>query len=182
MRSPIPLVRFVAAALWLASLPLSPSASADEPATAKGTWSVDGREVDLKHVRAFREPEPFGKGTSPCVLLSNQPVPDEAIPDDDEGVATLLDLMRSGPTRALQICFDAGGSKLRNVNDAFAFHPDVSPGKFGFQGFHQWAPKPESGRIAGRLTGAGDTNAGGRWTDEVELSVPLAAESTRANP
>lgn len=165
-----------AARLLCATLLLPAGLAAADEATATGKWVVDGKTTELRHVRAFREPDPFGKGTNPCVLLSNEPVPDAAVPDDDEGIAELLDLMRSGPMRALQICFDATGRKLRGVNDAFTFHPEVSPGRFGFQGFHEYAPKPAAGRIAGRVTGAGDTNAGGKWSDEVELSVPMPAE------
>ena len=164
-------VRLLSATIFLPAM----LAAADE-ATATGAWVVDGKTTELRHARAFREPDPFGKGTNPCVLLSNEPVPDAAVPDDDDGIAELLDRMRSGPLRALQICFDATGQKLRNVNDAFVFHPGISPGRFGFQGFHKFAPKPAAGRITGRVTGAGDTNSGGKWTDEVELSAPMPAE------
>lgn len=146
---------------------------ADEP-RARGKWIVDGKAVELTHVRAFREPDPFGRGTNPCVLLSNEPVPDAALPAGDEGIAKLLDLMRQGTMRALQVCFDATGTKLRDVNDAYSFHPGVSAGRHGFQGFHEFAPDPAAqGRIAGRLTGAGSTDDGGQWTDEAELSVAL---------
>jgi hypothetical protein len=161
----------------LASLFLSATSAAAAPAggdaQSSGKWVVDGKTVELRHARAFREPDPFGKGTNPCVLVSSEPVPDAAVPDDDEGIAELLDLMRSGALRALQVCFDANGTKLRNVNDVFTFHPDVSPGRFAFQGHHQFIAKPAPGRIAGKLTGSGDTNSGGKWSVDVELSAPM---------
>jgi hypothetical protein len=150
--------------------------AADE-ATASGKWVIDGKTVVLGHARAFREAAPFGRGTSPCVLLSDAPVPDAAVPDGDEGIAELLDLMRAGKLVALQVCFDTSGRKLRDVNDAFAFHPGISPGRHAFQGFHRFAPDPNAkDRIAGKLTGAGDTLEGGTWTDEATLSAPLPAE------
>jgi hypothetical protein len=145
-------------------------------AQSSGKWIVDGKTVELRHARVFREPDPFGKGTNPCVVVSNEPVPDAAIPDDDEGIAELLDLMRGGALRALQVCFDASWTKLRNVNDVVTFHPDVSPGRFALQGYHQFAAKPAPGRIAGKLTGSGETNSGGTWTDEIELSAPMPPE------
>jgi len=168
-------VALLCAALALPAL--GAAAAPAEEAQATGRWIVDGQTVELRHARAFREPDPFGNGTNPCVLVSNEKVPDAAVPADDEGIAELLDLMRQGTLRALQVCFDASGQKLRNVNDVFTFHPGVSPGRFGFQGFHRFTPKADvAGRIAGRLTGAGDTNAGGKWSDEVELSAPMPKE------
>jgi hypothetical protein len=145
-------------------------------ATATGKWIVDGQTIELRFARSFREPDPFGKGTNPCVLVSNEAVPDAAVPDDDEGISELLDLMRGGQLRAMQICFDSTGSKLRAVNDVFTFHPGVSPGRFGLQGYHRFSPKSASGRIAGKLEGSGETMSGGKWTDEVELSAPMPAE------
>lgn len=163
-----------AACLLCAALALPAAASAATETRAAGKWIVDGKVVELTHVRAFREPDPFGRGTNPCVLLSNEPVPDAAVPADDEGISKLLGLMREGTLRALQVCFDATGAKLRDVNDAFSFHPGVSAGRHGFQGFHQFTPDPAAkGPIAGKLTGAGSTDDGGQWTDEVELSVAL---------
>jgi hypothetical protein len=103
-------------------------------------------------------------------------VPDDAVPDDDDGVAELLDRMRSGTLRALQVCFDATGTKLRNVNDVFTFHPAVSPGRFALQGFHQFTSQPTEGRIAGKLKGSGATSSGGAWSDAVELSVDMPRE------
>jgi hypothetical protein len=159
---------------------LLPCAAAAAPAggeaQASGRWTVGGDTVELRHARAFREPDPFGNGTNPCLLVSNEPVPDAAVPDNDEGIAELLDRMRSGALRALQVCFDATGAKLRNVNDVFVFHPGLSPGRFGLQGFHQFTAKPVKDRIAGKLTGSGDTDSGGTWSDEIELSAPIPAE------
>jgi hypothetical protein len=103
-------------------------------------------------------------------------VPDDAVPDDDEGIGKLLDRMRSGGLRALQVCFDVSGAKLRNVNDVTTFHPGVSPGRFALQGYHQFTPQPTAGRIAGKLTGSGETMSGGPWSDQVELSAPMPAE------
>jgi hypothetical protein len=165
------------ALVWLfVALTLPAVATAADEASAHGKWTVAGKTVELVHVRAFREPDPFGRGTIPCVLLSNEPVPDTAVPVSDDGVSKLLDLMRSGTLRALEICFDGAGTKLRDVNDAYTFHPDVSPGRFALQGFHTFVPDPAAkGRIAGKLTGAGDTNDGGRWTDEAAFSVPMPA-------
>jgi hypothetical protein len=130
-------------------------------------------------VRGFRVADPFGKGTIPCLLLSNEPVPDAAVPDDDEGIAELLDLVRGGTLRALQVCFDASGSALRRVNDVFVFHPGVSPGRFGLQGFHRFAARATSGtagRIAGALDGSGTTPDDRAWSVALELSAPLPAE------
>jgi hypothetical protein len=145
-------------------------------ATATGKWIVDGQTIELRFARSFREPDPFGKGTNPCVLVSNEAVPDAAVPDDDEGISALLDLMRGGPMRALQVCFDATGGKLRNINDIFTFHPAVSPGRLGFQGYHQFTAKPAAGRIAGNLSGKAETQSGGSWSVEVELSAPMPPE------
>ena len=152
------------------------AAVAADDAKASGKWTVDGQAVELKFARSFREPDPFGKGTNPCVLVSNEAVPDAAVPDDDDGIAELLDLMREGAMRALQICFDATGTKLRSVNDVFTFHPGVSPGRFGFQGYHQFTAKPAAGRIAGKLSGKGETQSGGSWSVEAELSAPMPSE------
>jgi hypothetical protein len=127
-------------------------------------------------VRGFREADPFGKGTNPCLLLSNAPVPDAAVPDDDEGIALLLDLVRGGTLRALQVCFEASGAALRRVNDVFVFHPGVSPGRFGLQGFHRFAATPAAGRIAGALDGSGTTPDDRAWSVALELSAPLPAE------
>lgn len=163
--------------LLCSALLLPVAAAAAEEATASGRWIVDGKTYELGHARVFREADPFGRGTNPCVLVSSAPVPDAAVPADDEGIAELLGLMRAGKLVALQICFDATGRKLRDVNDVFAFHSGVSPGRFGFQGFHRFAPDPAAkDRIAGRLTGAGDTNDGGKWTDEIVLSAPIPQE------
>ena len=163
-------------ALLLGTILVTPAVAADDAARVSGSWTVDGQRLELGHARVFREADPFGKGTNPCVLASNEAVPDAAVPDDDEGIAELLDLMRSGTLRALQVCFDASGTKLRSVNDVFVFHPGISPGRFGFQGFHRFAATPAAGRIAGKLSGAGETNAGGTWSDEVEISVAMPAE------
>ena len=166
--------------LWiLGSVLLLPAAAAAaEEATASGKWIVDGKTYELGHARVFREADPFGRGTNPCVLVSSAPVPDAALPKDDEGIGALLGLMREGKLVALQVCFDAAGQKLRDVNDVFVFHPGVSPGRFGFQGFHRFAPDPAGkDRIAGKLTGAGDTNDGGKWTDEVVISAPIPKEN-----
>jgi hypothetical protein len=162
---------------YLAFVSVAPIPAADPPAraSATGSWTVAGERTVLAHARAFREPEPFGKGTSPCVLVSNEPVPDAAVPDDDEGIAELLDRMREGGLRALQVCFDAAGEQLRAVNDVFTFHPGVSPGRFGLQGFHSFASRREAGRIAGRLTGRGTTMDDRPWSVEVELSAPAPA-------
>jgi hypothetical protein len=113
-------------------------ASADD-SEVSGKWIVDGQTVELKFGRSFREADPFGKGTNPCLLISNEAVPDEAVPDDDEGIAALLDLMRDGGLRALQVCLDSSGAKLRNVNDVVVFHPGISPGRFALQGYHKLA-------------------------------------------
>ena len=34
-------------------------------AQSSGKWIVEGKTVELRHARAFREPDPFGKGTNP---------------------------------------------------------------------------------------------------------------------
>jgi hypothetical protein len=168
--------RLPALALLLCLAVVLPAVAAGDEARVAGSWTVDGQRLELGHARVFREADPFGKGTNPCVLASKEAVPDAAVPDDDEGIAELLDLVRSGTLRALQVCFDASGTKLRGVNDVFVFHPGISPGRFGFQGFHRFAAKATAGRIAGRLSGAGETNAGGTWSDEVEISVAMPAE------
>ncbi len=163
--------------ILFSALLLPTAAVAAEEATATGKWIVDGKTYELGHARVFRDADPFGRGTNPCVLASSAPVPDAAVPDDDEGIAELLDLMRAGKVVALQVCFDATGTKLRDVNDVFTFHPGVSPGRFGFQGFHQFVPDPAAkDRIAGKLTGAGETNDGGKWTDEIAISSPIPKE------
>jgi hypothetical protein len=164
----------LATAAFLA-LAAAATAAGDE-ASASGKWIVEGQTVELRFARAFREPDPFGKGTNPCVLVSNVAVPDAAVPDDDEGIAELLDRMREGELRALAVCFDPTGTKLRSVNDVFTFHPGVSPGRFGLQGYHRFSPKKADGRIAGKLEGSGDTNSGGSWSDAIELSAPMPPE------
>ena len=135
-----------------------------------GKWTVDGQTIELKFARSFREADPFGKGTNPCLLISNEAVPDEAVPDDDEGIAALLDRMRDGGLRALQVCFDSNGAKLRNVNDVVVFHPGISPGRFALQGYHKLAAMFGQGRIAGKLQGNGETSSGGAWSDEIDLA------------
>jgi len=166
--------------LFLAVLTVAPwtagSAAAKDAATASGTWTVAGQKTELLQARTFREADPFGNGTNPCVLVSNLPVPDEAVPVDDDAIGKLLDLMRSGEMRAFQVCFDASGTKLRNVNDVVTFHPGVSPGRFAIQGFHEFASKGGKGRIAGKLTGSGTGWDDAPWSVTVELSVPLPAE------
>ena len=149
------------------------AAAAGGDAQATGKWTVESQTLELHHARAFRETDPFGKGTNPCVLISNEPVPDDAVPNDEDGIAKLLDRMRDGATRAFQVCFDATGAKLRNVNDVVVFHPGISPGRFVLQGFHQFAAKSGAGTIAGKLTGSGETMSGGSWSDEVDLSAPI---------
>jgi hypothetical protein len=164
------------AALLTSAIAAAVPVAAAGDATATGKWIVDGQTIELRFARAFREPDPFGKGTNPCVLVSNEAVPDAAVPVDDEGIGELLDLMRGGATRALQVCFDATGAKLRNVNDVFTFHPGVSPGRFGLQGYHRFTPKKTEGRIVGRLEGSGETMSGGAWKDEIEISAPMPRE------
>ena len=117
----VPIFPGLFSATLLCALLLLPAAAAPAGADAQasGKWIVEGKTVELRHARAYREPDPFGKGTNPCVLVSNEPVPDAAVPDDDEGIGELLDSMRSGALRALQVCFDATGAKLRSVNDVF---------------------------------------------------------------
>ena len=149
---------------------------AAETARASGVWIVAGEKIELAHARAFREADPFGRGTNPCVLVSNESVPDDAVPEDDEGIAELLERMRNGTLRALQVCFDASGKSLRNVNDVLVFHPGISPGRFGFQGHHRFAPRAGAVGIAGRLSGAGTTAEGVAWSDEVEIEAELPAE------
>jgi hypothetical protein len=164
------------AALLTSAIAAAIPVAAAGGATATGKWIVDGQTIELRFARAFREPDPFGKGTNPCVLVSNEAVPDAAVPDEDEGIGELLDLMRGGKLRAMQICFDSTGTKLRNVNDVFTFHPGVSPGRFGLQGYHRFSSKSASGRITGKLEGSGETMSGGEWSDEVEFSAPMPPE------
>jgi hypothetical protein len=152
-------------------------ASADDAATAAGKWVVDGKSVEIRYAVAFREPEPFGRGTSPCVLASNEPVPAGMIPVDDDAIARLVGKTREGTLRALEVCFDASGRRLRDVNDVVVFHPGISPGRHALQGFHEYAPRPAApGRLAGRLTGSGDTDSGGKWSDTLDLAAPLPPE------
>ena len=155
-------------AIVLGAMPFAASAQANE---ASGKWTVDGQTIELD-VRTFvlREADPFGKGTNPCLLVSNEKVPDEAVPDDDEGIAALLDRMRDGGLRALQVCFESNGAKLRNVNDVVVFHPGISPGRFALQGYHKLAATFGQGRIAGKLQGNGETDSGGAWSDEIDLA------------
>lgn len=164
--------------LLLAALALPQSALAADEARATGQWTVAGKSVELTQARVYREADPFGRGTSPCVLASNEAVPDEALPTTDEGIAKLLDRMRSGKLRALAVCFDESGRRLRDVNDLATFHPDVSPGRHAYQGFAQFAPAgAAAGRIAGKLTGSGtavETDA--PWSVELDLSVPMPAK------
>jgi hypothetical protein len=171
MRAPTTLLATIAF-LALAAV----AAAAGDEASASGKWIVDGQTVELRFARAFREPDPFGKGTNPCVLVSNEAVPDSAVPDDDEGIGELLDRMREGKVRALAVCFDSTGTKLRNVNDVYTFHPGVSPGRFSLQGYHRFSPKKADGRVAGKLEGSGNTNSGGSWSDVIELSAPMPPE------
>lgn len=172
-------VRTPAFALLLGLALTQPAAAADAARVA-GTWTVDGQRIELAHLRGFREADPFGNGTNPCLLASNEPVPDAAVPDDDEGIAELLDRMRSGALRALQVCFDASGTQLRRINDVFVFHPGVSAGRFGLQGFHRFAARAgagaAAGTIAGKLDGSGTTENGRPWSVALELAAPLPAE------
>jgi len=151
-----------------------------DDATVSGTWTVGGETVALAHARVFLEADPFGRGLDPCLLASNQDVPDEAVPDDDGGIAKLLGRMRESGLRALQVCFERDGSGLRAVNDVFTFHPEVSPGRFGLQGFHRFVPAAgaPAGKIAGQLTGSGTTMSGEvAWSDELELTLTLPPAS-----
>jgi hypothetical protein len=155
---------------------------------ASGRWTVDGGAVELRHAVAFREVDPFGKGTNPCVLASTAPVAVDAVPVDDAAIVGLLERMRTSDLRALQVCFDASGTKLRSVHDVVVFHPAVSPGRFALQGFHTFSPSasaratgaPAAGenvlRIAGRLTGSGTTQADRPWSVDLTLDLPLPAE------
>jgi hypothetical protein len=164
--------------LLLAALALPQAALAAGETRATGKWTVAGKSVELAHARVYREADPFGRGTNPCVLASTEPVPDEALPTSDEGIAKLLDRMRSGKLRALAVCFDESGRRLRDVNDLATFHPDVSPGRHTYQGFAQFAPAgAAAGRIAGKLTGSGTTvETEAPWSVELELSVPMPAK------
>ena len=168
----------VLSGLLLTVLALPRVATAAEETRAKGKWTVAGKSVELTQARVYREADPFGRGTNPCVLASNEAVPDEALPTTDEGIAKLLDRMRSGKLRALAVCFDESGRRLRDVNDLATFHPDVSPGRHTYQGFAQFAPSgAAAGRIAGKLTGSGtavETDA--PWSVEIEISVPMPAK------
>jgi len=171
------LATLMVSALWLLAVR---GALASDESSVQGKWTVGGQTTEFRHLRTFREPEPFGHGTSPCLLASNEPVPDEAVPADDAGISKLLDKMRRGGLRALQVCFDSTGSKLRGVNDVFVFHPGISPGRFAFQGFHQLAGKPVAGHLAGRLTGSGSTNDGGAWSDSLTFDAPVPPEESSA--
>ena len=171
------MLRTTTALLLSSSILVATSAgAAGADATASGKWTVEGQTVELRFARAFREADPFGKGTNPCVLVSNEAVPDAAVPDDDEGISELLDLMRGGAMRALQVCFDSTGANLRSINDVTTFHPGVSPGRFVLQGYHRFSAKPAAGRIAGKLEGSGETQSGGPWSDAIEISAPMPAE------
>lgn len=167
--------------ILVAACVVAAAARGADDARATGSWTVGGETVALVHARAFLEADPFGHGLDPCLLASNQAVPDEAVPDDDQGIAKLLGRMRESGLRALQVCFARDGSGLRAVNDVFTFHPEISPGRYGLQGFHRFAPASPAvaGRIAGKLTGSGTTMSGdGAWSDELELAltVPPAAQ------
>jgi len=166
----------LALAVFAGALPLRAAPEAED--RVAGRFTVGDHSAVLDHVRVFREVDPFGRGTNPCLVASNEPLPDDAVPDDDEGIAALLDRMRSGNLRALQICFRVDGRALRSVNDAVVFHPEVSPGRFAFQGFHDFTPTgPGPGRIAGKLVGSGTTPESELpWTDELEFSVALPPE------
>ncbi len=118
------IARIVVGSLGAGACLASALAVATEQTTAVGSWTVAGETVELRHGRAFLEADPFGRGSNPCLLASNQPVPDAALPDDDEGISKLLALMRESGLRALQVCFATDGGKLRDVNDVFAFHPE----------------------------------------------------------
>jgi hypothetical protein len=53
----------------LLGLTAVPPAVASDEASVTGSWTVDGQRLELRHARVFREADPFGKGTNPCVLV-----------------------------------------------------------------------------------------------------------------
>ena len=165
-------VLFLVFAFAILSRPTMVAAQASgTDSTVSGTFTVNGKTVELKYVYALIKPDMFHKEEDGLyVVLSDVPVNDAALRDD----FGLIDLARADKLHAIEVKFDDQArptdGELYNGNFKDAANVSVS-------GMHEFVPRRfEPGKlIAGKLYVEPQSSFGDedKWVYSATFSAPI---------
>jgi len=143
--------RGIAAAL-VAAIVLPLAASAKD--TVVGKLTTKTRTSTFSYVYAYRKAAWRNPTkTNLHVLFSDKPIPDIAIPKDEDAVTTLSGLTREGTVHAFELRFVGDDTSQLYAGEQGAIYDNgVSPGRMGVTGPLKYAPrKTAPSTIAGKV-------------------------------
>jgi hypothetical protein len=78
-----------------------------------GTFTAKGKTTEFRHVYAFWKPRLMNESKIDLyVLLSDQPIAADTLPQNDDGVAKMAGLVRDDKIHALELHFEGDSNKL----------------------------------------------------------------------
>ena len=145
-----------------------------------GTFTVKGVSTKFAYSYVYWKPNFFdGSKKDLFVLFSDVVVPPEAIPKDDDGIATIGGLVREGKVHALELHLSPEKKQLDSAENAAVYHVGLEPGRFSMSGMHVFAATTFTTTLlegTARTDGPQD-NDGVPWQYEVRFKVTLPSPS-----
>ena len=141
-----------------------------------GTFTVKGAATKFAYAYAYWKPNFFDETKKDLfVLFSDVPVPPDAIPKDDDGIAAIGKLVREGKVHALELHLSPAKKQLDSAENAAVYHVGLEPGRFGMTGMHVFTAKTFTDTL---LEGTAHTdgpqdNEGVPWQYEVHFKVTV---------
>ena len=151
--------------LVVAAFPIS-SLAQDQ---ASGSFVVKGKPTPFKYVYAYWNARFMDPAVQDLyVLLTDVPVTEKHLPNDDERVSKMAELVRGDKIHALELHFDIPGKTLYDASQGAVFHNGISAGRQGATGMLHFQPASFDGK----------TIDGKMWTDKDETALGWTAQAS----
>jgi hypothetical protein len=143
-------------------------AKAAAAGTVKGSFTMNGKTVQLTHVYAFVRPDPFEeKKDVVAVYLTDAPV-DEATLRDEFG---LFEPARDGKVHAIEVRIDPA---TREITGGQLYHKDIESGSMSVSGMNQLDLKQLTAKqVGGHLTAGPEETFDNKWEYTADFSAPI---------
>ena len=106
------------------------------------------------------------------VLLSDEAIPADALPKDDDVLSKIAGLVRDDKIHAIELHFDGGTSKLFESEEGAVYHGRIAMARMGQNGALQYSPSGKDSAVqAGKISAKRED-----WSAEASFQVAVPAK------
>jgi hypothetical protein len=143
-----------------------------------GTFTAKGKTTEFRHVYAFWKPRLMDESKIDLyVLLSDQPIAADTLPQNDDGVAKMAGLVRDDKIHALELHFEADSNKLFVGEEGAVYHGAVAMARQGQTGaFHYEPVSGDATTRAGKVSSDKETVDLRGWSCNASFKAAVPAK------